>query len=268
MRRIVALFGEWWRIRTRVREERQFHLEQSEKDWLSLGLSSGEARRVAQKRFGGNRSVREALRELDGDLPGLAHRFRACQLSSSAWLRPMGLAALAILLFIAGPEFTKALVMEPAEALWAGIGLMMPILLGARLLKTRWRWYWFLYGLFLLALHALVSTIGWAIAMQVWRRAPWPSDGAALLAFLGVLFAYVGAIAVQCRWWWRDLHQRCPICLEGLRLPLIEGTADCVLLAPVSVESVCIHGHGVLVENRWARRFRPSESPLDRLIRA
>ena len=38
---------------------------------------------------------------------------------------------------------------------------------------------------------------------------------------------------MQCRWWWRDLFRRCPICLEGLRLPLAEGTADRVLLSPI-----------------------------------
>jgi hypothetical protein len=41
-----------------------------------------------------------------------------------------------------------------------------------------------------------------------------------------------------------------------------------VLLSPLFTESVCIHGHGVLVENRWSRRFRPEESPLERLVRA
>lgn len=81
------------------------------------------------------------------------------------------------------------------------------------------------------------------------------------------LFVYTGAVMMQCRWWWRDLFRRCPICLEGLRLPLAEGTADRVLLSPISTESVCIHGHGVLLENCWLRSFRRQDSHWEQLIR-
>jgi len=360
MRRVLDLFREWLQIRTRVWEEHRFHLEQAEADWLALGLSRREACRAARRRFGARQSRREALRELGGNLPGLAHLFNAHQVSASAWLQPIALIAGAALLLVVSPDsravlegiagqpltpneraavfisvqapnrsyrgissadfelmrsipglagvqryraihvradirpgFTvgaiqsrvrgitanaqirvipmfeqASLVIGPAKALWACIGLLMLLLLAARLLKMRWAWHWFLYGLFFLALHSLTSMISWAIAMQAWSRVPWRTDGAAVLAFLGVLFVYVGAVTIQCWCWWRDLHQRCPICLEGLRLPLTEGTADRVLLTPVSTESVCIHGHGVLVENRWSRRFWPQESPLERLVRA
>ena len=161
-----------------------------------------------------------------------------------------------------------ALATGPARALWSLVGFVLLFLFGARIFKPRRVWRWIAYGLFVLVLHSVGAMMAWALTMQIWNRVPWRSDGAAFLAFVGLLLGYVGAATVQCWCWWRDLHHRCPICLEGLRLPLTEGTTGGMLLNPISIESVCIHGHGVLVENRWSQRFRPQESPLDRLVRA
>ena len=43
--------------------------------------------------------------------------------------------------------------------------------------------------------------------------------------------------------------------------------ADRVLMSPISTESVCIHGHGVLLENRWLHSFRRQDSHWEQLIR-
>ncbi len=104
MRRVLDLFREWLQIRTRVWEEHRFHLEQAEADWLALGLSRREACRAARRRFGARQSRREALRELGGNLPGLAHLFNAHQVSASAWLQPIALIAGAALLLVVSPD--------------------------------------------------------------------------------------------------------------------------------------------------------------------
>jgi hypothetical protein len=282
MRGILGLLHEWLAIRTRVNEEFRFHLEQSEADWRALALSRPEARRASRRRFGGKQNRRQALCELGGDLAGLVALFHAHQLSASAWVRPLAVVAAAALLLAVSPDFRAVLegiggqaqtvmpsipVMGPAKALWACIGFVMSLLLTARF-KTRLTAYWFAYGLVLLGLHALASMFAWGVGMQGWSRVHWRTDGTALLAFIALLFVYVGAAAMHCRSWWRDLHRRCPVCLERLRLPLTDGAADRVLLSPISTEWVCIHGHGVLVENRWSRRFRRQESPWEQLIRA
>jgi hypothetical protein len=87
------------------------------------------------------------------------------------------------------------------------------------------------------------------------------------VVFSLVFLAYLLISAMQCRWWWSDLNQRCSVCLDRLVLPLTEGTADRVLLESAITESVCAQGHGVLVESRWSRRFRPQDSPLRGLVR-
>lgn len=112
---------------------------------------------------------------------------------------------------------------------------------------------WLLYGSALFCLHALMSLTAWALAMQLWNRIKWPN--AAALAFPMLILACWGAAALQSRYCWNDLRRRCPFCLNRLILPLTNGTADRVLFDPAVTESICAHGHGVLVESRWIRRF-------------
>jgi hypothetical protein len=161
----------------------------------------------------------------------------------------------------------QSIIMGPAKAAWGLIALCSVFLLRAFAARLRRTYRWLLYGVAAGCLHAVASLMAWALGVQVWSEVRWSTDGHAALAFVALLAAYLGATALQWRNWWHDLHRRCPVCLDDLVLPLTEGTADRVLLAPATTESVCAHGHGVLVENRWSRRFRPEESPLEGLIR-
>lgn len=81
------------------------------------------------------------------------------------------------------------------------------------------------------------------------------------IAFLFI--AWMGVAVMQVRHWWTDLRSRCPLCLERMVLPLTEGAEGSMVLRPAVTESICTHGHGVLVESRWDRTFRPEESPLE-----
>jgi hypothetical protein len=161
------------------------------------------------------------------------------------------------------PMFERqAIVMGPAKAVWGFISFCS--LLFVATFKSSRRWL--SYGLAVACLHSLASLIIWALAIQLWSRIAWSTDGTALLGFLALSMAYLGVVALQCHLWWRDLRRRCPLCLDSLLLTLTKGTADCYLLNSVTTESVCAHGHGVLVENRWSCGFRPERSSLQRLV--
>jgi hypothetical protein len=159
--------------------------------------------------------------------------------------------------------------MDPAQSVWV-IGALYGVffLFGyARQFRTpRWLlWRWLFYGLGVVSLHAAASLTVWTFAVQLWNRRQFTLEAGGL-SFALLFLAFLGIAAMQCRYWWSDLRQRCPICLDGLLLPLIEGTDDRVLLSPATTESVCAHGHGVLVEGRWSRAFRPQESPLQAVV--
>jgi len=360
MFRAFDALREWLRLRSRLREEYRFHLHRSAADFRALGLSPRAASRTARRRFGSRRNLKLALRELGGDLPGLARMFHAHRVPASPWFQPaiLLMAAILILLLspapraiiegIAGQPFPseerhavflsaqarnlsyagitpsdfeslrslgaltgiqryltihararalkgatvaaiesqvraktgnprlrvipmferRAIVMQPAKALWGFIALCSVFLLRPSIARFNSARRWLIYGFLVACLHSLVSLIAWAFAIQIWNRIAWSTDGRALLAFLALFMVYLGIAALQCRYWWRDLHRRCPSCLDALLLSLTEGTPDRVLLNSATTESVCAHGHGVLVENRWSRRFRPEESSLEGLVRA
>jgi hypothetical protein len=151
------------------------------------------------------------------------------------------------------------ILMGPAKAAWLAIAFYAIFSLRSytpQLGKGRW----LLYGFGVLSLHALATMMAWALAVQIWYRAFWSEAGALGIFVMVVVFFRITAI--QYRFWRADLLQRCPICLDRLLLPLTEGTPDGVLLNPATTESVCAHGHCVLVENRWSRAFRREASPL------
>jgi hypothetical protein len=155
--------------------------------------------------------------------------------------------------------------MGPAQAIWTCIGVLS-LLISTDSLKHVASRTWLAYGAIILSLHGLASMMAWGVAMQFWSQIRWRNDGWAVSVFVVVFGVYSAVSWLQYRAWWRDLRRRCPVCLERLRLPLTEGTPDRVLLGSSSTEWVCIHGHGVLKENRWSRSFRPEESPLEQLI--
>ncbi len=160
----------------------------------------------------------------------------------------------------------RAIVMGPAKAVWGFIGLCSLVLLRTSIAKLKSVHRWLGYGLAVACLHSLASLMAWAVANQLWSRVTWATDGRALIGFLVLSAIYLGVVALQCRYWWQDLRRRCPFCLDRLLLPLTEGTPDCILLNSATTESVCAHGHGVLVETRWSSRFRPQRSPLQGLV--
>lgn len=161
------------------------------------------------------------------------------------------------------PLFERhAIVMGPAKAVWGLLAFCSLFFVATHTGKRRWLGYGIAVG----CLHALASLMAWALAIQLWSRTAWATDGKALLGFLAISAVYLGVVALQGHIWWRDLHSRCPVCLDILLLPLTEGSADCFLLNSPTTESVCSRGHGVLVETRWAAGFRPERSPLEDVV--
>jgi hypothetical protein len=161
------------------------------------------------------------------------------------------------------PMFERqAIVMGPAKAVWGFLSFCSLFFVATFKGSRRW----LLYGLAVACLHSLASLTIWAFAIQRWSRIAWSTDGTALLGFLVLSMLYLGTVALQCHLWWHDLRRRCPLCLDTLLLTVTKGTADCYLLNSVTTESVCAHGHGVLVETRWSSRFRPQQSSLHALV--
>lgn len=155
--------------------------------------------------------------------------------------------------------------MGPALAAW----IVFPIC-AVFSLRTRWpafgRCRWLFYATLTGCLHALASLTGWAYVIQLWTRAAWPTHLGEALALSLLLVLQLLIAAVQFRIWVRDLCQRCPVCLERLLLSSTNGATESVLLSTSVTESICAHGHGVLVETRWNRQFRRESSPLEGLI--
>jgi hypothetical protein len=298
MLRTLSALHEWLQLRARVREEHQFHLDRAKADLRALGLSSRAAKKAARSRFGGRRNRRVALAEIGGDMKGLAWLLRAHRVLASAWLQPVALLAVIILLFVLSPaprEMLEGLlgqslqsadrgvislaampgsgdVTRPEfEALrsmttvtgveWYGTHNVRAVALpgvtrtmieadaiartgnrgiyGAWLsdqtyiatgpVKVVWlfiavygfffihthvrqqaSWRWLLYGLGVACLHLLASLTAWAFVIRICGV----TTGLALPA---LLIAYsVIAMALQCRYWWFDVRQRCPACLDRL----------------------------------------------------
>ncbi len=344
---------EWLQLRSRLREERRFHLDRAAAEFRCLGMSRRAAKRSARLRFGDRRHSRAALRELGGDATGLACLLRAHRVFASAWLQPGLLLAVIASILLCSPDpraiiegvigtplaaadrdavvllaggwtrsetavdasdfetlrtlpalrgveryqtiYVRArtargislaaiqsaarartgnrslwagwlfsqnrIVTGPAEVVWVLI-LSYAVFLLCRCAPRNGKAGWLAYGFGVALLHALTSITAWALTIQIWDRAllsAWKCSP--------LLVAYMLVAAIQFCYWWSDLRQRCPVCLDRLVLPLTEGTESRVLLGSAVTQSVCAHGHGVLVESRWSRRFRPEESPLRELVR-
>jgi hypothetical protein len=104
MRRLFSALDEWLELRFRVRAERRFHLDRATGDLRALGLTPREAKRRARTRFGSRQNSQAALRELGGDLNGLARLFRAHRVVASVWLQPAVLLGAVALIFAASPS--------------------------------------------------------------------------------------------------------------------------------------------------------------------
>jgi hypothetical protein len=162
------------------------------------------------------------------------------------------------------PLFERAsIMMGPAKAVWGFIGFCSLFFFATSQGSYRWLGYGVVVG----CLHSFGSLLMWAVTIQRWNRIAWSTDGRALLGFLALSALYLGIVVLQCHVWRHDLRRRCPFCIEPLILPLTEGSADCFLINSATTESVCAHGHGVLIETRWSSQFRQQRSPLQGLVR-
>ncbi len=104
MPRLLNALHEWLELRARVSEERRFHLDRAAADLRALGLTPREAKRMARARFGARRNSQAGLHELGGDLPGLAHLFRAHRVVTSLWLQPALLLGAVVLMLAVSPS--------------------------------------------------------------------------------------------------------------------------------------------------------------------
>lgn len=279
MFRVVNALREWLEVRARVREEREFHIERAEEDLRALGVPAREAKRRARVRFGRG-SFLDGLRVLGGDAAGLGRLVVAHRVLASAWVQPVALLVAIATVFAVSPtrrEIIDGMIVRvrtvkapdavtlsvqarrwwsgrtdrtdvevgPAQVVWMTIGVYGLFLL-ARRAREAGVGPWFWYGLGAGCLHAAASmaVFAWAIQMR-------PRGAGGAVAFV----AWLIVAAVQCRWWWSDLEARCPRCLERTVLPLTDGAADRVLIDAAMTESVCVNGHGVLVESRWVKEF-------------
>ncbi len=347
MSRLIAAVKEWFELRARVREERQFHLERAVEDLLAFGTSLREAKRTARRRLGARTNLRLAAREIGADLPGLIRLLQANRVFASAWLQPAILAVTCALILASGSNRTRVLeaivgpqtvsggllfladhgpfprqitdsdfqalqslatvtrverfrnVFARAEAVpgatldriqseirtQMGHGLRVKDLGAsndASIATVAALWFLVLaaaaysirqsarplifYSLSALALHALVSALGWIYVNHLWDRFRPQGDLAADMAYaaLGAALFVIGAR--QFFLWRSDLRLRCPECLDRLVLPLTAGDPNSIVLNPATTELICAHGHGVMLENRMSRRFRPSASTIESLF--
>ncbi len=141
----------------------------------------------------------------------------------------------------------------PAKAIWAFIAIFGAFFL-LRNMRQVGTWRWLFYAVGTGVLQALASLTAWAFVVQTCHGSQW--------SIMVLFVAYLVAAGMQCRCWWSDLQQRCPICLDRLVLPLESGVQDRLLLNPATTECVCAHGHGTLVTSQWSRQFRQQECEL------
>src|SRR5665213_3065780 len=104
MLRVFSALREWFGLRARMREERLFHMDRAASDLRALGMTAREAKRMARIRFGSHSHSQAGLRELGGDLRGLAHLFRAHRVATSLWLQPAVLLTAIALIFAVSPS--------------------------------------------------------------------------------------------------------------------------------------------------------------------
>jgi hypothetical protein len=108
----------------------------------------------------------------------------------------------------------------------------------------------------------LGAAVFWVTGMQILASRSWGHNGMgfALLAFL---FGFVGMLYLALWQWWIDVENRCPYFLRLPGMSETRGNAHDVLVDPLEIESICIRGHGVVLESRWRRRFRATPPGAD-----
>ncbi|HKE29086.1 MAG TPA: hypothetical protein VKB88_42340 [Bryobacteraceae bacterium] len=272
----------WWRRRRRFAEEWAFHRDAAIAEFEALGDSHWRARKGAKRRMGARRQHRRsALAAIGGDLPGLWCLLPIRSLARSAFLVPATLLlgmALAVLLnpargmavrcisaMLFGHRLHAAgriIPLTPAGYVPVGLaGVLLRTVVVAGVswavanLLPRKRFLAFLYSVIVLCEIVLGAAVSWVTGIQILASRSWGHDRLQGFALLGFLFAFVALLYVGLWRWWADVENRCPYCLRLPGMPEIRGNAHDVLLDPLEIESICFRGHGVILQNRWRRRF-------------
>jgi hypothetical protein len=94
-----------------------------------------------------------------------------------------------------------------------------------------------------------------ATGLEVLLRRRWGADFIQSLALGLFLIAYWWSAYWVMKLWWLYVERRCPVCLSLRGMPDVRGKEDGILIEPLEVESICLHGHGLAVESRWRSRF-------------
>jgi hypothetical protein len=287
MREWVRAVAMWWNRRRRFAEEWAFHEDIARRELQGLGMSRAEARQHSAGRLG-RRSLhrRAALREIGGDLRGLAQILPLRRTLRSPYLAPVVMALTTSLLLACNP-FRRQVLESMSEVLrfsgavhlqrlipltpsgtvptmFAVVTLWALLLGGVGRMTVRISegggWRLPLYSLALLAEMMVAGSVVWATGMQILLARSWGADGIQGMALLLYLVGYAWGAWWALGMWWRDVDRRCPICLWLPGMPEERGKECDVLVEPREVESICLHGHGLAIESRWRRRFE-SDKP-------
>ena len=281
----------WYKRRRRFNEEWNFHLEREEEELGFLGLAPREVRREARWRLGRrSRHKRAALRELDADFRGLLMLIPIARMKRGAALIPSTFAALIVLFVAFDPQRIQLVKTVAAVGLaspltaerwspltpagvppvtlaawcWALLTILGAVCVARQVIQTR-HWRRCAYGIVSGALLVLFEIVLWICSLQALLVRSWGADflqGTVLTLFVT---AYALAMPAAVRFWWRDMSNRCPSCLEKLRIPLVSGDPRNVLLETSELETVCLRDHGVMVETRWGSSFKQNGGQIDPL---
>lgn len=169
--------------------------------------------------------------QLFESISGVAHAQRFIPLTP-AGIVPMGFAVVVLAMF-----------------------LMVGAVRTARGPLPRRNWRILLYATLLLVELAFAGVVLWVVGMQSLLSWRWGNDRIQGLALCYFAFGYLGLAWQAMRRWWRDVELRCPLCLRLLGMHEVHGRAHALLVEPAETESICLYGHGAVLESRWRRSF-------------
>jgi hypothetical protein len=282
----LRAFTIWRNRRKRFAEEWNFHLDVAAAEGESLGFTKREARTLAKRRLG-NRYAhqRRALRQIGGDLNGLLDLLPLRSFIRSALLVPMTLVILSTVALVFNPARTIALKcleavivpgVQPHLEHWipstpagvvpvdaAGLVLRILVILGimriALGLIPRAGWRLCVYAASVLIAVAFAAAVCWITVLQVLFARTWAHDGIQGLALIAFGFGFAGMLYMATHLWWADVERRCPVCLRVPGMQEERGKFHHVLIEPLEVETICLHGHGLILKNRWLRHFTAAQ---------
>lgn len=271
---MFRLLRDWSQKRARFSQEWAFHRDQLASRLEAQGLCRLEAQRIARRKMGPkSRWKREALREIGADWFVLVYSADWRRLRSSAWLAPALLILAFALLLICNPwrlQLLESLTSETrdyvpleklivvpadfARLIWGAI-LVFQIV---SLVQARRGWRVYGYALLLFLQLAVFGVAVWITAIQITVAVEWPSDMFEGWCLLALFFTYFWASLSTAKLVRSSVSARCPVCLRRLHSPVARGQSCDLLVNPKEVESICLQGHGTLIESHWRQTFRAS----------